>query len=178
MFKTKCKIRGKCFSFIVDGVSTENLMSTKVIQKLNIKCMAHPNTYMVSQGYKTEIMSLCLSSVWYFPHTKFPWPSFIWCCANGYLSSFFLEGYVKLNKNVFHDGKKNTFLLEKVGRRFRLLPMSEGKGDNSNSNNVICYVQKWILKREEEGKMFFCNFLKDVKSELEKIDVLIKDKSY
>lgn len=48
VFKTKCKVQGKCCNLIIDGGSTENLVSTKVMEKLKLKSLVHPNPYRVS----------------------------------------------------------------------------------------------------------------------------------
>ena len=48
VFKTKCKVQGKCCNLIIDGGSNENLMSTEVMEKLKLKSLVHPNTYRIS----------------------------------------------------------------------------------------------------------------------------------
>ena len=35
-FRTICKVKGKCCKIIIDGGSTDNLVSTEVIEKLNL----------------------------------------------------------------------------------------------------------------------------------------------
>lgn len=36
LFRTICKVQGKCSKVIIDGGSTDNLVSTKVIKNLNL----------------------------------------------------------------------------------------------------------------------------------------------
>ena len=48
LFNTKCKILGKCCNFIIDGVITDNLVSTEVRRNTNLKCEPLPNPYIVS----------------------------------------------------------------------------------------------------------------------------------
>jgi len=45
VFKTKCKIRDKCYHLVIDGESKENLVSTKVMDKLMLKGIPHPSSY-------------------------------------------------------------------------------------------------------------------------------------
>ena len=42
LFRTVCKVQGKCYKVIIDGGSTDNLVSTKVIEKLNLQKTKHP----------------------------------------------------------------------------------------------------------------------------------------
>ena len=54
VFKTKCKVQGKCCNLVIDGGNTENLVSTEVKRKLNLKCEPHPNPYIISQLQKYQ----------------------------------------------------------------------------------------------------------------------------
>jgi hypothetical protein len=47
VFKTKCKIQDKCCLLVIDCGSTSNLVSTKVMEKLKLKIIPHPNPYKV-----------------------------------------------------------------------------------------------------------------------------------
>ena len=42
MFKTVYKVEGKCCKLIVDSGSTDNLVSTKTVEKLNLRNTVHP----------------------------------------------------------------------------------------------------------------------------------------
>eukprot|EP00253_Pinus_taeda_P011700 PITA_11700 len=46
-FKTVCKFTGKCCKVVIDNGSTDNLVSTKVVEKLNLKKTKHPTPYKV-----------------------------------------------------------------------------------------------------------------------------------
>eukprot|EP00253_Pinus_taeda_P025814 PITA_25814 len=48
LFRTVCKVQGKCFQVIIDSGNTDNLVSTKVVEKLKLKTMKHPTPYKVS----------------------------------------------------------------------------------------------------------------------------------
>jgi len=47
-FITVCKVQGKCCQMIIDSGSTNNLVSTKVVEKLMLKTMRHPTPYKAS----------------------------------------------------------------------------------------------------------------------------------
>ena len=48
LFRTMCKVQAKCCQLIIDSGSTDNLVSTKVVEKLKFKSKKHPTTYKVS----------------------------------------------------------------------------------------------------------------------------------
>ena len=45
--RTKCLSKGKCHKIIIVGGSTNNSMSTGMVDKLNLKCFTHPNSQCV-----------------------------------------------------------------------------------------------------------------------------------
>lgn len=48
LFRTVCKSKGKCCKMIINSGSTDNLMSTEMVEKLGLKHLKHPNPYRVS----------------------------------------------------------------------------------------------------------------------------------
>ena len=48
MFRTKCKSQGKCCKMVIENSSTDNLVSTEIVEKLGLKRMKHPTPYKVS----------------------------------------------------------------------------------------------------------------------------------
>lgn len=48
LFRTICKIKGKCCKVVIDSGSTDNLVSTEVVEKLKLKKTKHPIPYKVS----------------------------------------------------------------------------------------------------------------------------------
>jgi hypothetical protein len=64
-FKTKCKIQDKCCHLVIDGRSTENLVSIEVMEKWKLKIIPHPNPYKVSwlkRGQHHTVTHICLLS--------------------------------------------------------------------------------------------------------------------
>ena len=45
MFKTVYKDKGKCYKLIINSGSTDHLVSTKMVEKLNLKRTVHPKPY-------------------------------------------------------------------------------------------------------------------------------------
>jgi len=52
MFKIVCKLGGKCCKVIIDSGSNDNLASTKMVEKLNLRKTKHPTPYKVSWSQK------------------------------------------------------------------------------------------------------------------------------
>ena len=52
LFRTKCKVQGKCCKMVIDSGSTDNFVSTKMVEKLRLKKTKHPVPYKVSWLHK------------------------------------------------------------------------------------------------------------------------------
>jgi len=62
LFKTVCKVHGKCCKVISDGGSIDNLVSTEVIEKLNLQKIKHPIPYKVywfKNGHQLLVSEQC-----------------------------------------------------------------------------------------------------------------------
>ena len=62
LFRTVCKVQGKCYQMIIDSGSTDNLVSIEVVEKLKLKTMKHPTPYKVSwlqNGHQLLVNEQC-----------------------------------------------------------------------------------------------------------------------
>ena len=60
--KTMCKAKGKGCKLIIDNGNTDNLVSTKMVEKLGLKKIAHPTPYKVSWmhiGFQVLVNEQC-----------------------------------------------------------------------------------------------------------------------
>ena len=48
LFHTRCKYEDKCCDMIIDGGSTDNLVSEEMVSKLKLKREKHPQPYQIS----------------------------------------------------------------------------------------------------------------------------------
>ena len=48
MFKAVCKVKGKCYKLIIESGSTNNLVSTQMVDKLKLRKRVHPKPYKVA----------------------------------------------------------------------------------------------------------------------------------
>ena len=61
-FRSVCKVQGKCCQLVIDSGSTNNLVSTEVIEKLKLKTREHPTPYKVSRlknGHQLIVKEQC-----------------------------------------------------------------------------------------------------------------------
>eukprot|EP00253_Pinus_taeda_P036440 PITA_36440 len=47
LFRTVCRLHGKCYKLIIDNGSTDNLDAMKMVEKLGLKSLKHPTPYKV-----------------------------------------------------------------------------------------------------------------------------------
>ena len=57
-----CKAKGKCWKLIIDNGSTDNLVSTEMVDKLGLNKIPHPTSYTVSwiqKGHQMLVNEKC-----------------------------------------------------------------------------------------------------------------------
>ena len=62
LFRTRCKSQGKCCKMVIDSGSTDNLVSTEMVEKLGLKRMKHRTPYKVSwlqKGHQLLVNEQC-----------------------------------------------------------------------------------------------------------------------
>jgi hypothetical protein len=57
----------------------------------------------------------------------------------------------KFDRNVIHDGRKNTYTLEKNGRKHMLLPIEEKKVKEEVNTSIYLMSGKKLLKEVKKG---------------------------
>jgi hypothetical protein len=140
---------------IIDSGSTDNLVSTYMVDKLEKETIAHPNPYKVSwlqKGHQVMVTKQCL----------------IGFKIGGYRDEIlcdvipmnvchvFLGRPWKFHINVIHDGMKNTYALEKNGRTHMLLPIEEKKLKEESNTSILLMSGKELLKEfKKEQEMQF-----------------------
>jgi hypothetical protein len=63
LFRTACKTKDRVCKVIIDSGSTNNLVSTEMVEKLELETTDHPSPYKVSwlqKGYQVTITKQCL----------------------------------------------------------------------------------------------------------------------
>jgi hypothetical protein len=121
LFWTTCKTKGWKCKVIVDSGSTDNLVSNEMVEKLALETHRHPSPYKVSwlqKGHQVCVTKQCLVN---FKMGEYR--DEILCDVIPMDVCHVLLGRPwQFDRNVVHDGRMNTYTLEKDGRTHTLLP--------------------------------------------------------
>jgi hypothetical protein len=152
IFQTACKTKDRVCKVIVDSGSTDNLISTEIIEEMELETIEHPSPYRVSwlqKGHQVNVTKQCL--------VEFKIGGYndkILCDVIPMDFCHLLLGRLwQYEKNVIHDGRKNTYTLEKNGRTHMLLPIKDKEVKPEVSNAILLMSGKELLtkvKKKEE----------------------------
>jgi hypothetical protein len=126
-----------------------------MVDKLELKTTAHPRPYKVSwlqKGHQVMIAKKCLVEIkiggYKLEILCDVIPMDVWHIMLGIPWKF--------DRNFMHDGRKNTYTLEKNGRTHMLLPMEEKRAKEEASTRILLMSGKELLKevKEEEEMQF------------------------
>ena len=62
LFRTTCKVQGKCCKMVIDSASTDNIVSMNMVEKLRLKKTKHLVPYKVSwlhKGHQILVSEQC-----------------------------------------------------------------------------------------------------------------------
>jgi hypothetical protein len=155
LFRTTCKTKDRVCKVIIDSGSTDNLVSTEMVEKLELETTAHPKPYKVSwlqKGHQVMVTKQCL--------VEFKIGGYrdeILCDVIPMDVCHILLGRPwQFDRNVIHDGRKNTYTLEKNGRTHMLLPIEEKKVKEEANTSILLMSGKELLKEvKKEQEMQF-----------------------
>jgi hypothetical protein len=155
LFWTACKTKDRVCKVIVDSGSTYNLISTEMVEKTELETIVHPSPYRVSwlqKGHQVNVTKQCL--------VEFK----IGGCKDEILCDVIpmdvchvlLGRPWQYERNVIHDGRKNTYTLEKNGRAHILFPIKDKEVKTEVRNTVLLMSGKELLKevKKKEDTQF------------------------
>jgi hypothetical protein len=123
IFHTKCTSSGKVCNVIIDGGSCENVVSTTMVEKLNLKTEPHSHPYKLQwlkKGNDIQVTKKCLIQFSIGKNYK----DEILCDVVPMDACHILLGRPwQYDKRAFHDGFKNTYSFEKDGTKITLAPL-------------------------------------------------------
>ena len=124
LFKTICKVQSKCYKVIIDGGSTDNLISTEVIEKLKLQKTKHAIPYKVSwlqNGHQLLVSEQCEIDL-----KIGNFKDKVICDVMPMDVCHILFGRPwQYDKNTKYDVKKNVYELEKDGIKHKLMPLQD-----------------------------------------------------
>jgi hypothetical protein len=125
-----------------------------MVEKIELDTVAHPSPYKVSwlqKGHQVTITKQCL--------VEFKIGGYkdkILCDSIPMdVCHLFLGRPWKYDKNGVHDGRKNTYTLEKNGRTHMLLPIKDKEVKTKMRNTILIISGKELLdefKKDKEMK--------------------------
>jgi hypothetical protein len=152
LFRTTCKMKDRVCKVIIDSGSTDNLVSTEMVENLELEMTAHPMPYKVSwlqKGHQVTVTQQCLVNFKIGGYRDE-----ILCDVIPMDVCHVLLGRPwKYDINVIHDGRRNTYTLEKNGRTHMLLPIEEKKVKDEANMSILLMSGKELLnevKKEQE----------------------------
>jgi hypothetical protein len=134
--RTSCKTKHRVCKVIIDSGSTDNLVSIEMVYKLELKRTAHTRSYKLSwlqKGHEVMITKQCLVEIKIggykdeIPCDVIPMN----------VCHILLGSPCQYDRNVIHDGRKNTYTLEKNGRMHILLQMEEKKVKEEANTSIL-----------------------------------------
>jgi hypothetical protein len=156
LFRTTCKTKDRVCKVIVDSGSTDNLVSTEMVEKLELETVSHPSPYKVSwlqKGHQVTVTEQCL--------VEFKIGGYndeILCDVIPMDVCHLLLGRPwQYDRKFVHDGRRNTYTLEKNGRTHTLLSIKDKEVKKEVRNTILPMSGKEILeevKKDEEMQFF------------------------
>jgi hypothetical protein len=130
---------------IIDSGSTDNLVSTEMVEKLELEKTAHPKPYKVSwleKGHQLIVTKQCLDEfkIWGYRDE-------ILCdVIRMDVCHIFLGIPWQFDRDVIHDGRKNTYTLEKNSITHMLFPIEKKKVKEEAITRILLMSGKELLK--------------------------------
>jgi hypothetical protein len=157
LFRMDCTTKDRKCKVIIDSGITDNLVSTEMVEKLELETTKHPSPYKVSwlqKGHRVSVTKQCL--------VKFKIGNYhdeIMCDVIPMDVCHILLGRPwQYDRNVVHDGRMNTYTLEKDGRIHKLLPIKDKEVKSEVSSTILLMSGKELLtelEKNEDPQFFF-----------------------
>jgi len=152
LFRTACTAKNRKCKVIIDSGSTDNLVAAEMVEKLELETTKHPSPYKVSwlqKGHRVSVTKQCL--------VKFKIGNYhdeILCDVIPMDVCHILLGRPwQYDRNVVHDGRMNTYTLEKDGRFHKLLPIRDKPQDTRpevNSQILLMSGKELLTELEKD----------------------------
>jgi hypothetical protein len=151
-FMKTCKTKDRVYKVIIDNGRTNNLVSTEMVGKLDLETTAHPTSYKVSWLQKCHQVTVTIECLVEFKIGGYR--DEILCDVIPMDVCHVLLGIPwKYDMNVIHNGRINTYTLEKNGRTHMFFPIEEKKVKDEANMSILLMSGKEFrteVKKEQE----------------------------
>jgi hypothetical protein len=151
LFRIACKTKDRVCKVIIDSGSIDNLVSMEMVDNLELETTTHLTLYKVSwlqKGHQVTVTKQCL--------VEFKIGGYrdeILCDVIPMdVCHVFLGIPWKYERNVIHDGRINTYTLEKNGRKHMLFPIEEKKVKEEANTSILIMSGNEILSQVKKEK--------------------------
>jgi hypothetical protein len=151
MFRTACKTKDRVFKVIIDSGNTENLVSTEMVEKLELEIVSHPNPFKVSWLKKGHQVMVSKQFQVEFKIGGYK-DDILFDVIPMDVCHVLLERPWQFDRNVIHDGRKNTYTLEKNGRTHMLMPIEDKKVKEEANPSILIMSGKELLNEVKKEK--------------------------
>eukprot|EP00253_Pinus_taeda_P006760 PITA_06760 len=152
LFQTVCKSLGKCCKLIINSGSTDNLVATKMVEKLGLKRLKHSTPYRVSwlqKGHQLLVDEQCEVE---FHIGKYQ--DTVVCDIMPMDVCHILLGRPwQYDWKVTHDGKKNCYKFLKDGIKHTLVPIREEDAVEPSGTKALLIGGKQFEKQVEDNEV-------------------------
>jgi hypothetical protein len=139
----------------VDSGSTDNLVSTEMVEKMELETIVHPIPYRVSWLQKVHQVNVTKQFLVEFKIGGYK-DEILRDVIPMDVFHLLLGRLWKYDRNVIHDGRKNTYTLEKNWRMHMLLSIKNKEVKPEVSNTLLLMSGKELLKdvKKKEDTQF------------------------
>jgi hypothetical protein len=152
IFRTACKTKDRVCKVIVDSGSMDNLISTEMVETLELETTDHPSPYRIlwlQKGHQVTVTKQYL--------VEFKIGGYndkILCDVIPMdVCHLLLDRPWQYDRKLIHDGRINTYTLEKNGRTHMFLPIKDKEVKPEVINTVLIMSGKELItevKKKEE----------------------------
>ena len=148
IFQCTYTILGKVYRFVINVRSCENIMSAKVVQKLNIQTEKHSKPYKLAWLKKGGEVSVSKRALLSF-YIGLKYKDVVWCDVIAMDACHMLLGRPwQYDRSVYHDGRANTYSLMFEGVKIVLLPGKQALEQPKLASDVSALLS--LAQFEEE----------------------------
>jgi hypothetical protein len=129
-------MKDKFCKVIIDSGRTNNLVSTNMVENLELETTTHPTPYKSSwlqKGHQVTITQQCLVEFKIGGHKD----AILCDVIPMDVCHVLLKIPWQYDKNVIHDGRRNIYTLEMNGKTHMLLPIEENKMKDEASASIL-----------------------------------------
>ena len=122
LFKTMCKVKGKCWNMVINSGSTNNIVPMEMVERMSLKKVKHPVPYKASRlhkGHQIVVSEQCETDLQVGTYKD----KIVCDVMPMDVCHILLWIPWKFDKKVVHDSRRNCYSFEKDGTKHVLLPL-------------------------------------------------------